>query len=317
MSNASLNERLYRSMLRIRRVEERIIDVYWSDKIKSPVHLSIGQEAVASGVCEALSVGDTVFGTYRGHHVYLAKGGDMKAMVAELYGKVTGCARGKGGSMHLIDLKQGVAGTSAVVGTTIANAVGHAYALKVRGEAKVVAVFFGDGAVNEGVFHESMNFAALKKLPIALICENNSYAVHSHYLTRRPLDNICEQARSYGMPAERIENNDVLEIHRWAARAADDIKTAGSGPHFVECLTYRWMEHVGPGEDFHLGYRTPDERQPWVDSDQLERIGAMLPAGLREKIDGQVDREVDEAFDFAERSPFPEPAELHMHVFDE
>ena len=304
-------------MLRIRRVEQKIIDVYWSDKIKSPVHLSIGQEAVASGVCEALSSEDTVFGTYRGHHVYLAKGGDMKAMIAELYGKVTGCARGKGGSMHLIDWEHGVAGTSAVVGTTVANAVGHAYALKVRDERKMVAVFFGDGAVNEGVYHESLNFAALKKLPVAFICENNAYAVHSHYLTRRPLDNICEQARSYGMPAERVENNDVLQVHGWAARAAEAIKGEGSGPVFLECLTYRWMEHVGPGEDFDLGYRTPEERQPWVDSDQLPRVGAMLPADVRGEIESAVEREVEEAFDYAERSPFPGSDELRMHVFDE
>jgi len=317
MIEASLNERLYRSMLRIRRVEEKIIETYWDDKIKSPVHLSIGQEATASGVCEALASGDTAFGTYRGHHVYLAKGGDMKAMIAELYGKATGCARGKGGSMHLVDWNHGVAGTSAVVGTTIANAVGHAYAHKIKDERQVVAVFFGDGAVNEGVFHESLNFAGLKRLPIMFICENNSYAVHSHYMTRRPLDNVCEQAASYGLSAHRVEGNDVLRIHEWSLEAAREIRSGDSGPRFVELETYRWMEHVGPGEDFDLGYRIQEERQPWVDSDQIPRVGAMLPGDVREGIEEEVGREVDEAFDYAERSPFPDLAELHMHVFDE
>ena len=304
-------------MLRIRRLEEKIVEIYWSDKIKSPVHLSIGQEAVASGVCEALAPDDIVFGTYRSHGVYLAKGGDMKAMVAELYGKVTGCARGKGGSMHLVDRGHGVAATSAVVGTPIANAVGYAYGLKFKGEKTMVAVFFGDGAANEGVFHESLNFAALKRLPVLFVCENNFYAVHSHHLARRALDNLCEQARTYGMPAERVEGSDVLRIHESAARAANEIKNGHSGPRFLECLTYRWSEHVGPGEDFNLGYRTVEERQPWVDSDQLVRISAMLPVETRDTIDTEVDREVEEAFDFAERSPFPEPAELYRHVFDE
>jgi len=304
-------------MLRIRRVEEKIMETYWDDKIKSPVHLSIGQEATASGVCEALAPDDTVFGTYRSHHVYLAGGGDMKAMIAELYGKVTGCARGKGGSMHLVDWASGVAGTSAVVGTTIANAVGHAYAHKIRGDRQVVAVFFGDGAVNEGVFHESLNFAGLKRLPIMFVCENNSYAVHSHYLTRRPLDNVCEQAESHGVAAHRVEGNDVLRIHEWASEAAGKIRVGESGPRFVELETYRWMEHVGPSEDFDLGYRTPEERQPFVDSDQIPRIGATLSDDVRVGIEKEVGREVDEAFDYAERSPFPNLEELHMHVFDE
>src|SRR4051812_42245782 len=159
-------ERIYRSLYRIRRVEEEVAAVYPTDKIKSPVHLSIGQEAASVGVCEALDRSDVVFGTYRSHALYLAKGGDLRKMIAELYGKATGCAKGKGGSMHLIDLEAGAMGASAVVGTTIPNAVGYAYAARLRGSKRIVVSFFGDGAVDEGVFHESMNFAALKKLPI-------------------------------------------------------------------------------------------------------------------------------------------------------
>lgn len=304
-------------MLRIRRVEEQVSEIYWSDKVKSPVHLSIGQEAVASGVCETLQPSDVVFGSYRGHHVYLAKGGDMNAMVAELFGKVTGCARGKGGSMHLIDLDHGVSGTSAVVGTTIANAVGAAYASKIQGLGKVVVAFFGDGAVDEGVFHESVNFAALKNVPLVLICENNQYAVHSDHLSRRLEDNLCQRVSTYGIPTERIEANDVLTINESVQSAVDDIREGNAGPRFFEIMTYRWMQHVGPGEDFKLGYRTPEERQPWIDSDQLERIGRMLNVADRVRIDEEVKEEVARAFEFAEESPFPSGDELFAHVFDD
>src|SRR5260221_8901456 len=161
-----MHERFFRALYRIRRVEEEVAKAYPTDKIKSPVHLSIGQEAVSVGVCEALRPDDIVFGTYRGHALYLAKGGDLKAMVAELFGKATGCTKGKGGSMHLIDPDAGVMGTSAVVGTTIANAAGYAYALKIRKSNAVVVSFFGDGATEEGVFSETLNFAVLKQLPM-------------------------------------------------------------------------------------------------------------------------------------------------------
>ncbi|MCY3023430.1 MAG: thiamine pyrophosphate-dependent dehydrogenase E1 component subunit alpha, partial [Planctomycetota bacterium] len=183
-------ERVLRALCRIRRVEEEIARVYPSDKIKSPVHLSIGQEAVSVGVCEVLQPGDVVFGSYRGHALYLAKGGDLKAMLAELYGKQTGCCRGKGGSMHLADVRHGVMGTSAVVGTTIPSAAGYAYAVKLRAQPLVVVSFFGDGATEEGVFWETLNFAALKRLPLLLVCENNRYAIHTHQLRRQPADNL-------------------------------------------------------------------------------------------------------------------------------
>src|SRR5881296_4010017 len=177
-------ERFYRALYRIRRVEEEIAAVYPTDRIKSPVHLSIGQEAVSVGVCEALRQDDVVFGSYRSHALYLAKGGDLKKMIAKLYGKVDGCAKGKGGSMHLVDVRAHVMGASAVVGTTIAQAVGFAYALKLQNKKSIVVNFFGDGAVDEGVFHESLNFAALKKTPVIFICENNYYAIHSHQRDR-------------------------------------------------------------------------------------------------------------------------------------
>ena len=180
-------EKFYSEIYRIRKTEEEVARIYPTDKIKSPIHLSIGQEAVSVGVCQALKVSDVVFGTYRGHALYMAKGGNLNKMVAELYGKKDGCARGKGGSMHMIDTEKNVMGTSAIVGTTLPVSVGYAFGLKVKKTNNIVATFFGDGATDEGVFHESMNFAALKKLPVLFVCENNSYAIHSHYLRRHPL----------------------------------------------------------------------------------------------------------------------------------
>jgi TPP-dependent pyruvate/acetoin dehydrogenase alpha subunit len=241
-------EQLYRSLYRIRRIEEEIARVYPTDQIKSPVHLSIGQEAVAVGVCAALEPQDVVFGTYRGHALYLARGGSLKEMVAELFGKATGCTRGKGGSMHLIAPDQGVMGTSAVVGTTIANAVGYAYALQYQARNAIVANFFGDGATEEGVFAESLNFAVLKRLPILFICENNQYAIHTHQSRRQGLPDICGRARAFGMPAERIEDNDLLLLLERMRAVVPEVR-AGRGPYFVEVMTYRWNEHVGPNQD--------------------------------------------------------------------
>jgi len=308
-------ERFYRSLYRIRRVEEEIAEAYPTDKIKSPVHLSIGQEAVSVGVCEALGPADVAAGTYRSHALYLAKGGDLKKMIAELYGKVTGCAKGKGGSMHLIDMAAGVLGTSAVVGTTIPNAVGYAYAMKHRRKPTVVASFFGDGAVDEGVFHESMNFAALKKLPIVFICENNRYAIHTHQSLRQSVANICDKARTYGIPAERIDDSDVMRIFERTKAAVETLRAGETGPFFFECLTYRLKEHVGPNEDFNLGYRARAEAEPWIKIDPIESLAKRIALPQREKIEAEVDAEIREAFEFAEASPFPSALELFTDVY--
>jgi TPP-dependent pyruvate/acetoin dehydrogenase alpha subunit len=306
-------ESLYRSLYRIRRMEEEIARVYPSDRIKSPVHLSLGQEAVSVGVCEALEARDVVFGTYRGHALYLAKGGDMRRLLAELFGKVTGCARGKGGSMHLIDTGAGVMGTSAVVGTTIANAVGYAYALQYRRRDAIVVSFFGDGATEEGVFAESLNFAALKRLPILFVCENNQYAIHTHQSRRQGRLAICERARAHGMPAERIEGNDVLHLFERSREVVGRLRS-GQGPAFFEVMTYRWREHVGPNDDFHLGYRTEEEVRPWKEDDQVARLARMVDPQKRKSIEARAEAEIAAAFAFAENSPYPEAAELYADV---
>jgi TPP-dependent pyruvate/acetoin dehydrogenase alpha subunit len=307
-------ERFYRALYRIRRVEEEIARVYPQDKIKSPVHLSIGQEAISVAVCEALAPSDIVFGTYRGHALYLAKGGDLRQMIAELYGKATGCAQGKGGSMHLIDTEAGVMGTSAVVGTTIANAVGYAYAMKIRRSETIVASFFGDGATEEGVFHESLNFAVLKRLPMIFVCENNSYAIHTHQLRRQALANIAERARSYGIAAQRMDDGDVVALHKCVSEAVAALRNGEAGPYFFECKTYRWREHVGPGNDWHLGYRMPQEAQSWFENDSLRQLARQIDECRLSEIEAEVECEIEVAFAFAELSAEPKPAELWTDV---
>lgn len=313
----SPHERIYRSLYRIRRTEEEVARVYPSDKIKSPVHLSIGQESVSVGVCEALRPDDAVFGTYRSHAYYLAKGGDLKRMIAELYGKATGCAKGKGGSMHLIDAAANVMGASAVVGTTIPHAVGYALALKYLRKDSVVVCFFGDGATEEGVFHESLNFASLKKLPVLFVCENNFYAIHTHVIRRQLSADISAHVRCYGFPVERIEDGDVLRIHDYARSVVSALRSGAPGPFFLECLTYRWKEHVGPNDDFHLGYRSPEEAAPWKKNDQVPRMAALIEPATRQRIETQVEQEIRDAFDFAERSPFPDVRELYTDLYKE
>jgi len=312
--DSRLIKSLYSSLYLIRRTEEEIARLYPSDKIKSPVHLSIGQEAVSVGICQALRPGDVVFGTYRGHAMYLAKGGDLKKMIAELYGKKTGCASGKGGSMHLIDREKRIMGTSAIVGTTTPLAVGYAYGLKYRKSNSIVVSFFGDGAVDEGAFHESLNFAALKKLPVLFICENNFYAIHSHYLKRHHSDNIVERVKTYGMPAERIEDGDIFKIYNAAKKYTERIRR-GSGPAFLECITCRWKEHVGPCDDFHLGYRSEEEVLYWKKNDQLKKLRTQLNSLVVKNIESKVEREIKEAFVFAQESPFPRKEELYEDIF--
>jgi pyruvate dehydrogenase E1 component alpha subunit len=306
--------RIYRKLQLIRRVEEEIARIYPSDKIKSPVHLSIGQEAAAVGVCDPLRDDDVVSGTYRSHAAYIAKGGDLPAMFAELYGKDTGCARGKGGSMHMVDMERHILGTSAVVGTTIPIAAGYALALKRDSRGRLVVAFFGDGATEEGVFYETLNFAALQKLPVLFVCENNGYAIHTPLSKRWATERLCDRVATYGIPASQIPDGDVLALWQAAADACDAIRR-GAGPAFIECKTYRWKEHVGPADDFNAGYRSRKELAPWVANDQVAVIGARLDPAVKAGIDADVEREIAAAVDFAEASPFPEPKELYTNVY--
>jgi TPP-dependent pyruvate/acetoin dehydrogenase alpha subunit len=235
-------------------------------------------------------------------------------MMAELYGKAGGLARGKAGSMHLIDVSAGMMGTSAIVGTTIPHAVGYALMTKKRNQDRVVVSFFGEGAMDEGVFHESVNFASLKKLPILFVCENNKFAIYSHIRDRMPSENICERAKAYRIPAVKIENGDTLTIYQETERALAAIRR-GEGPQFIEAMTYRWRDHVGPGEDRIYKYRPNEELDGWIACDQVRIIGDMLSESERKQIETAVETEIGNAIKFAEASPFPKDEELYSNVF--
>ena len=309
LNSIELINNLYKSIYRIRTIEEKIALIYPTDQIKSPVHLSIGQEAVTVGACAALVETDIVFGTYRGHSLYLAKGGDLKGMMAELYGKSTGVAGGKGGSMHLIDTSRGIMGMSAVVATTIPQAAGYAYAFKLRKQKNIVVSFFGDGATEEGVFHETLNFAALKKLPMIFVCENNQYAVLSHQSERQSSSNITERAAVYDMHSEKIQQNDAQAIYEKINWARNQIVEKGEGPIFFECVTERYKEHVGPNERDDIKTRSAEINDP------LEQLSKLVSSDFKEDVSKEVDLELKEAIDFADKSSFPSNDTLYQDVY--
>ena len=311
---------IYEMMLRIRRFEEKIGDVYPEQEMRCPTHLSIGQEAAAVGVCAPLRPDDYVFSTHRCHAHYLAKGGDARRMIAELYGKKTGCTGGKGGSMHLIDEAVGMMGTSAVVGSSIPLAVGAALAFSMQGSDRIAVAFFGDAGVEQGVFHESLNFAALKRLPVLFVCENNFYATQSPIANRQPLDTIFKHGKVYGIPGERVDGNDVLASYLAADKAIKRCRHGG-GPALLEYRTYRWREHVGPYFDYDLGYRTKEEVEVWMAGCPVESWKGRLikakiatKAGL-EKISSRIDREIESVFAQVRADPFPEDSELLENVY--
>lgn len=317
--NQETTARLYESMLLIRKFEEKIAEIYHTDVIKSPVHLSIGQEAVAVGVCDVLQKDDIVSNTYRCHATHIAKGGDLNKMMAELYGKKDGCAGGKAGSMHLIDMEYGIMGASAVVGTTIPVATGYAMALKREakktGKQRVTVSLFGDGATEEGCFAESINFAALHKLPMIFICENNKLAIHNPIERRWPTDKICERIASYGIETHRITDGDVFKIREVMEKAVAKLrKNPESGPIFIECFTYRYKEHVGPTEDLNEEYRCLDTYKRWLANDQIDRLAKMLDEDEVKKIGKKVEKKIADSIEFSEKSKFPGQKELFENV---
>jgi TPP-dependent pyruvate/acetoin dehydrogenase alpha subunit len=303
---------LYQRMLLLRRTEERIQAVYHLREMRSPPHLYMGHEAVAAGVCAALRPEDLVFPYYRSHGWYLAKGGDLNAMMAELFGRQTGCSKGWGGSMHLIDLKAGVMGTSAIVAGTVSHAVGAALAFRIQGTSSVVAVSFGDGAVEEGAFHESLNFAALRALPIVFVCENNFYATNTHIRDRQAQTDIFRRAKGYGLPGVLIDGNDVAAVYRAASEAVERAR-GGKGPTLLECRTYRIFEHCGINSDHELGYRTAEEIEAWKAKGPLEQGKRLVTQEEIARMAAEIEARIDEAFAFARSSPFPSsliPAEV-------
>ncbi len=305
------DKELFRRMLRIRLVEEKIAEVYPEQEMRCPVHLCTGQEAVAVGVCANLTPNDFALSSHRSHGHYLAKGGNLKALLAEIYGKETGCSHGKGGSMHLVDLEAGFLGSTPIVGSTIPIGVGAAFGSKLRGEKRVVVVFFGDAATEEGVFHESVNFAVLENLPVIFVCENNLYSVYSSLEVRQPKTReIYELAKGHGLPSSQGDGNDINEVVRQTGEAIERAR-AGQGPSFLEFLTYRWREHCGPDYDNHIGYRTEQEYLEWKEKCPIKRFENLLSKNetLNQKdadeMSKELKAEIEEAFRFAKESPFP------------
>jgi pyruvate dehydrogenase E1 component alpha subunit len=318
MHTPELVARLYKKMSLIRRFELRLAEIYHTDAVKSPVHLSVGQEAIAAAICDPLEKDDIVSNTYRCHATYIAKGGDLNEMMAELYGKLTGCAGGRAGSMHLIDMKNGIMGASAVVGTTIPVATGYALAMQAEAaktkRQRVTVSVFGDGATEEGCFYESINFAALRKLPILYVCENNRLAIHTPIEKRWATERLCERVATYGIETHKLNDDDVFAMRDTVAKAVAKIREQ-SGPIFIECSTYRWLEHVGPLDDHKDNYRDLNEYRRWKERDQITRLAAMLDADTVSRLDNEITAEIHAAEEFAENSPYPGIEELHKHVY--
>lgn len=316
--------RLYRSMVRIRLCEESLVVPIQKGDIKTPCHLCSGQEAVAVGVCAALTEKDMVFGGHRSHGHYLAKGGDLNELVAEIYGKSGGCSRGRGGSMHLISSAIGMAGAVPIVAGTISLATGAAMAAKIRGNKDVVASFFGDGATGEGVLYESLNLAALLRLPVLFVCENNHYSTHMPLSECRSKDNIVQTGMPFGVRSVRLDGNDVVAVFREAQKAVA-LCRAGKGPVFFECVTYRLRGHVGPDDmvqGAHTDIRPPAEVERWKRKDPLLLFEKKLrekgvPRAVIQEIQKAAQTEVSQAHEFARDSPLPPPEELTQGVFCE
>ncbi len=320
MKPPELSERLcllYRSMLRIRVIEREISRRYADQEMRCPVHLSIGQEAPAAAFGMAVSNEDRAVSSHRGHAHYLGKGGDLPSMIAELHGRATGCSGGMGGSMHLVDPTVGFMGTSAIVGNSIPVGVGLALAAQASGRGGLVGVFLGDGATEEGVFYESVNIAALRRLPVLFLCENNGYSVYTGVGERWPVGrDIVAIVRAMGVRAQTVDGQSAEECLDAIEAEVGRIRN-GEGPALLEFKTYRYIEHCGPDEDDHLGYRPAAEVEAWRARDPIELLREQLgiDPGEDAALKDDVLREVDDAFDRAREAPFPDSTLPHRLLY--
>lgn len=316
-----LVRKLFFEMLRIRLVEEGIAELYGDQEMRCPVHLCVGQEAVAVGICAHLDRNDWVMSGHRAHGHYLAKGGSLKGMMAEIYGRATGCCGGRGGSMHLCDLEAGFLGSTPIVAATIPIAVGAAFGSVLRGEPRIVVACFGEAATEEGAFHEAANFASLKKLPVLFLCENNLYSVYSPMTVRQPAHReVFRQAQGHGIDSQQLDGNDVRQVFDIGGQVIADMRQRPR-PIFLECHTYRWREHCGHLYDNHLGYRTEAEFEHWQELCPLERLRRQglsegeLSATEVTAMTERIQAEFREAVRFAKESPFPRPETLMDHIY--
>ena len=299
--------RLYKTALRIRLVESRIAERYPEGNMRCPVHLSIGQEIPSAIFQQVVKPGDSAISTHRAHAHYLAMGGNLPKMVAEIYGKVTGCSKGRGGSMHLIDLEKGFLGSSAIVGNSIPIGVGVGYAKKLKKDESLIFIFLGDGAIEEGSFYESANFAAVHKLPVVFVVENNLYSVYTGLSARQPAGrSISKLASSIGLYCDSADDSEILDCFSKLASLTDYARS-GKGPSLIEINTYRTLEHCGPNDDDNLGYRPKVELAEFKERDLLVDLenDLSLTAQDIDEIRVEIHKDIEDAFEFAESSPFP------------
>jgi len=305
------------AMLKIRRVEERISEAFAQGKIPGFLHVSIGQEAVSAGVCSCLGDDDSILTTHRGHGQALAKGIGLKRFMAEIYGREEGYCKGKSGSMHIASRESGVIGSNGIVGAGLPISLGTAFASAYRGEKTVTVCFFGDGASNQGTFHESLNLAALWNLPVVFCCENNGWAQFTPGKIATKVKNISTRAESYGMPGVTVDGDDVLEVRKEAGIAVERARN-GEGPTLLECMTHRWFGHyVGDAQK----YRSPAEVQearafdPIVKFQKFLLDAKLIDSDSMDTLEGRVRMEIDEAVAFAEASPVAKAEELFTDVY--
>lgn len=313
---------IFHDMLRIRRIQERIESCYLEDDMKTPIHLYIGQEAIAVGICSVIEKNDYITSNHRSHGHYLAKGGDLKALIAELHCRTDGCSKGYGGSMHLVDTSVGHMGSSSIVGGGIPIGTGLALSIKMKESRQVSVVFFGDGAADEGVVYESFNFAMLKKLPVIYVLENNQWSVCSHVSARQPDENIFHQASQDLLFTQKIDGNNVNNVYEAGFKAVERARQ-GLGPSFIECETYRVMGHAGCKTQDSKGYRDQEEVESWEKKCPVMHFQKLL---LKENIltvedlagmEEQIAQEIDDAFTFARKSPLPTHEDLYMNLYCE
>lgn len=310
---------MYRTMFLIRRFEERVNELYMEGRIPSTLHLYIGQEVVATGVCAALNQDDCIFSTHRPHGHALAKGVSPRAIMAELFAKATGCCKAKGGSMHIGDVRVGMYPAIAIVGANVPIAAGVALAFKMQKTQRVVVSFFGEGAANEGAWHEGLNIASIWKLPVIFVCENNLYAASTPFALAFNIKNVADRASAYGLPGVIVDGNDVLAVYK-VTQAAVERARRGDGPTLIECKTYRQCGH---SRSDPRTYRPREEEAAWRERDPIPNFRKwLLDQGVCnsweiETIEKAVEQTVAEAIAFAESSPDPQPEDLYTDVFKE
>ncbi len=311
---------MLRTMITIRLFEEKIVDMYARGLVPGLAHLYVGEEAIATGVCANLRKEDYITSTHRGHGHVIAKGAELKFMMAELFGKKTGYCKGKGGSMHIADVDIGILGANGIAGGGLPLAVGAGLSAKMRKTDQVTACFFGDGSSNNGTFHESLNFAAVHRLPVIFVCENNTYGISVSQKQHQTIKDVSVRAAAYNIPGVTIDGNDVMAVYETAGKAIQRAR-AGEGPTLMECKTYRWRGHHEGDPNQGRRYRTMDEVKAWMEKCPIKRFEEklleekVLTKPKTQKIWEEIQKAIDNSVEYANQSPFPEPKDLYEDVY--